>query len=181
MKLYVIRHGESETNVKHVFSGWAQVALTEKGIEDAKGAKRLLSGIAFDKIYTSDLIRAKHTAELAIPECVYEETPLLREVNVGDLTGKPASAAQISNLDFTPFNGENREMVRIRLQKFMQMLESSSYETVAAFSHAGCLRELLALSVGVAIPTKHLVCKNCTVMILEYTGEYWRLDSWINP
>ena len=42
MKLYVIRHGESETNLKNVYSGWMDVALTEKGFEDAKGAQKLL-------------------------------------------------------------------------------------------------------------------------------------------
>ncbi len=181
MKLYVIRHGESETNIKNVYSGWMDVALTEKGIADAKGAQKLLSGIQFDKIYTSDLIRAKKTAETAIPGCVYEETPLLREINVGDLAGKPGGTVPIQNFDFTPYGGENREMVRERLQEFLKKLESENLQTVAAFSHAGCLREMVDFILGVKIPNKSLLCQNCTVVILEYDGEDWKMHSWINP
>ena len=181
MKLYVIRHGESETNLKNVYSGWMDVALTEKGFEDAKGAQKLLSGIQFDKIYTSDLMRAKKTAETAIPGCVYEETPLLREINVGNLAGKPANIAHIKNLDFTPYNGENCEMVRARLQRFLDALNVNEHQNVAVFSHAGCLREILNLLLETTIPGKSLICQNCTVAIFDHNGERWRLHSWINP
>ena len=88
MKLYVIRHGESETNLSGCYTGHLQVPLTEKGIKEAESVHPFLSGINFDKIYSSDLIRAKRTAEAAIPGCVYEETPLLREVDLGELSGK---------------------------------------------------------------------------------------------
>ena len=181
MKLYLIRHGESETNVKRVYTGWMQVDLTEKGIEDANSAKKRLAGIPFDKVYTSDLIRAKKTAEIALPNYVYEETPLLRELNVGELAGIPVGTVKIQNFDFTPFGGENREMVRTRLQQFLSMLEGEKYQTVAAFSHAGCLREMMDFILGVKIPNQFLLCQNCTVLILDYNGENWRVHSWINP
>lgn len=181
MRLYLIRHGESEANVKRVYSGWCQVDLTPKGIEDAKDAQKRLTGIRFDKVYTSDLIRAKKTAELALPGYVYEETPLLRELNVGELAGKPGGTVPIQNFDFTPYGGENREMVRERLQEFLKKLESENLQTVAAFSHAGCLREMVDFILGVKIPNKSLLCQNCTVVILEYDGEDWKMHSWINP
>ena len=67
MFVYVIRHGESETNLSKKWTGWLDVQLTEKGYEDAKKAAGYLKGISFDKIYTSDLMRAKQTAQTAFP------------------------------------------------------------------------------------------------------------------
>ena len=66
MKLYVIRHGQSEGNIRGVFSGWLQHNLTEKGREDARKAGRIIEKVKFDKVYTSDLNRAIETAKTAI-------------------------------------------------------------------------------------------------------------------
>lgn len=63
MKLVLIRHGESEWNKKNLFTGWADVELSEKGKEEAKEGGRLLKeeGFDFDICYTSYLKRAIHT------------------------------------------------------------------------------------------------------------------------
>ena len=86
MKLYVIRHGESENNVKECFTGWMDVDPTEKGIADAQKAGKLLEGVSFDRIYASDLRRAMDTAKSAIPGCTPIPEPLLREISVGIAT-----------------------------------------------------------------------------------------------
>ena len=88
MLLYVIRHGESETNLSH-WTGWNDVNLTDKGRQDAARAGEMLKGIDFDAIYASDLTRALNTAQIALPGCQPKITPLLREINVGDLAGNP--------------------------------------------------------------------------------------------
>ncbi|MBQ3015525.1 MAG: histidine phosphatase family protein [Clostridia bacterium] len=59
MKLYITRHGESETNKKGCWTGWLDAQLTDKGLADAELARETLRGIKFDKVYSSDLIRAK--------------------------------------------------------------------------------------------------------------------------
>jgi 2,3-bisphosphoglycerate-dependent phosphoglycerate mutase len=89
MRIYVVRHGESETNLQKRWTGWMDVQLTDKGREDARKAGEFLKGITFDKIYTSDLTRAIETAKIALPGCRYETTPLLREINVGKLENTP--------------------------------------------------------------------------------------------
>lgn len=63
MKLVLIRHGESEWNKKNLFTGWADVELSEKGKEEAREGGRLLKeeGFDFDICYTSYLKRAIHT------------------------------------------------------------------------------------------------------------------------
>ena len=88
MKVFVIRHGESETNRNGLWTGWLDVSLTEKGRAEAEQVGKLLSNINFDKIYASDLLRAKTTAEIALPACEYETLVELREVNVGSIAAK---------------------------------------------------------------------------------------------
>lgn len=63
MKLVIIRHGESEWNKKNLFTGWTDVDLTAKGIEESRNAGELLKeeGFDFDIVYTSYLKRAIHT------------------------------------------------------------------------------------------------------------------------
>ena len=77
MKIYFIRHGESEYNLAQRHSGWAQVELTEQGKAQAESLRTYLSKIPFDKLYVSDLKRAIQTSQLAIPGSNAEQTPLL--------------------------------------------------------------------------------------------------------
>ena len=67
------------------------------GEAEAGKVGRLLSNVSFDKIYVSDLSRAKATARIALPECEYETFAELREINVGSISGKPRDS--IKNID----------------------------------------------------------------------------------
>ncbi len=69
-KVVLIRHGESVWNKENLFTGWADVTLSEKGIEEAKnGGKELKkAGFTFDKAYTSTLTRAIKTLNLVLEE-----------------------------------------------------------------------------------------------------------------
>ena len=178
MKLYLIRHGESETNLAKVYTGWSQVLLTETGKQQARALQPRLAAIPFDKVYSSDLIRAMQTAALAYPAMEAETTPLLREFDVGSLAGRAGGSVRIVNRDFTPFGGENREMINARARAFLDLLESDPKETVAAFSHAGYLRAMLGIVMESELPQDTFLCPNCTVAIFEYDGKKWRLHSW---
>ena len=72
MYVYVIRHGESETNLGKRLTGWFDTPLTDKGRNDAKKAGLVLKDVVFDKIFVSDLVRARETAEIAFPGYKYE-------------------------------------------------------------------------------------------------------------
>lgn len=90
MTFYIVRHAESEANVAHVFAGHIDPKLTEKGeIQAAKRAQDL-KGIDFAAAFSSDLIRAKRTAEIIAMEHKLEvqTTTLLREKNFGNMEGK---------------------------------------------------------------------------------------------
>lgn len=186
MKVYVIRHGQSETNVKNRWTGWLDVSLTDKGRNDAKRAGELIKGIDFDKIYTSDLTRAIETAQNALPGCCPEKSRLLREVNVGSIANKPldiltdTQRERIHKDGYVEFDGESRTEFYDRVCEFKSRLEMLDAENVAVFSHAGWLCGMLDTVLGVRIPRKNISCNNCTVAIFEYHNQAWRLDSWIN-
>lgn len=186
MRVYVIRHGESQTNKAKKWTGWLDVHLTDKGKDDAKKAGDFLKRISFDKIYSSDLYRARETAEIAISGCRYETSELLREINVGSLAGKLLSVlTEEQRLDiakncYIAFGGESKKDFSDRVTGFMKRLEALNCENVAVFSHAGWLREMLDTVIGIYIPRKQVCCNNCTVAVFEYTGEIWRLHSWVN-
>ena len=69
-KLDLIRHGQSEWNLSNQFTGWVDVNLSEKGVEEAKKAGRLIKehGLEFDQAYTSLLTRAIKTLHYALEE-----------------------------------------------------------------------------------------------------------------
>lgn len=182
----MIRHGESETNKAKKWTGWLDVHLTDKGKDDAKKAGDFLKRSSFDKIYSSDLIRARETAEIAIPGCRYEISELLREINVGWLAGKPISVLteeqrlDIAKNRYIAFGGESKKEFCDRVTGFMKGLETLNYENVVVFSHAGWLREMLDIVIGTYIPKNKVCCNNCTVAVFEYNFEMWKLHSWIN-
>ena len=186
MKVYVVRHGESETNEGGKWTGWFDAKLTQKGIEDAKKAAAILKDVKFDKIYASDLKRAQQTAENAIPNCEYEVLPLIKEIDVGRLENTLISdltdEQRINGLEngYSEFGGESREQFYKRIEKTMKMLEQQNFENVALFSHGGWLHGILNLALETKIARHKVCCNNCTVAVFEYTNKNWRLYSWIN-
>lgn len=71
MKLVLVRHGQSLWNLENKFTGWVDVDLSEKGVEEAKHAGKILKdeGIQFEKAYTSVLKRAIKTLHFILEEC----------------------------------------------------------------------------------------------------------------
>jgi 2,3-bisphosphoglycerate-dependent phosphoglycerate mutase len=92
--LVLVRHGESEWNLKNLFTGWMDVDLTEKGIAEARAAGRKLKaqGISFDVAFTSALIRAQRSLDLILEEMGQSKVPIFRdqapnERDYGNLSG----------------------------------------------------------------------------------------------
>lgn len=78
--LILLRHGESEWNARNLFTGWTDVPLSEKGLAEARDAGRLLAaeGLFPDVVHTSLLVRAIHTANLALAELGRSWIPVRR-------------------------------------------------------------------------------------------------------
>ena len=92
--LALVRHGQSEWNLKNLFTGWKNPDLTPRGIEEAHAAGRALKkrGLVFDVAFTSTLTRAERTLDIILAELGQTTLPILRsaalnERDYGDLTG----------------------------------------------------------------------------------------------
>ena len=92
--LVLVRHGQSEWNLKNLFTGWRDPDLTEQGIAEAQEAGRKLKaqGIVFDLGYTSVLKRAQRTLDILLGEMGQTDLPIVRdqalnERDYGDLSG----------------------------------------------------------------------------------------------
>ena len=92
--LVLLRHGQSDWNLKNLFTGWKDPDLTEKGVEEAKGAGQRLkaAGYHFDIAFTSELSRAQRTLTLALEELGQSGLQTMRHIalnerDYGDLSG----------------------------------------------------------------------------------------------
>ncbi|HEY6172791.1 MAG TPA: histidine phosphatase family protein [Kofleriaceae bacterium] len=109
MAILLIRHGETAANAARVVQR-PDVPLSERGVRQAAQLAERLFGLGFAHVLSSDLLRARMTAEpLAARGAVIEETPLLQERNFGDLRGTPY--AELTEDPFAPTyvppNGES--------------------------------------------------------------------------
>jgi broad specificity phosphatase PhoE len=176
VKLIIVRHGETEENVKGICQGTSLGTLSAKGIEQAKKLALRLKDEKIDKIYVSDLKRAKDTAKEIIkyhPKAEITYTPELRERNWGTFEGKrreEMNEADFKNDNYRPEKGETRKEAKQRAAKFADKLKKEHNKTVLLVSHVGTITHLML----------HLLQKdwkeheqyhhhNCALTILEIT------------
>ncbi len=153
-KLVLLRHGQTEHNVKGLMTGQLDIPLTVVGEGQAEEAGRMLSGIVFDKAYSSTLQRAFNTAALALKasgcndHLEIEQRREIVEVDSGDFTGRdpridPEMLAFKRGYKKPLPNGESDEQVVKRVQDFFDaeiMPRLLKGENVIVVSHAGTFR-----------------------------------------
>jgi len=119
---YITRHGETVWNTEHRMQGHQDSPLTENGILQAKQTAKKLKDIVFDHAFSSDLLRAKRTAEIiaADHDLVVKTSKLIRESKLG------------------PFEGKKLEYFRKTLRKSLEYRESLPNEDRMTYSvHPG--------------------------------------------
>lgn len=152
MKIYLIRHGETDWNHLMRFQGRENVPLNEEGIRQAKACGHALSGCKIQAVYTSPLIRARRTGEIIaacskLPETSVFELPELIERDMGIYSGKyMKSQAEFFAISASP-DSEGMEPFSEVLKRMKQALQSiarSGLESAAAVSHGAAINVLLA-------------------------------------
>lgn len=116
-------HGTTTDNEKNLSSGWNDVELSERGIEQSKKLAEQTAGLKFDAVFTSDLSRAYNSAKLtwgAKYDIIQDRR--LRECDYGLLNGKPSEAVEPLQEEciYNPMpNGESYEHVKDRIADFL--------------------------------------------------------------
>ena len=179
MKLFLIRHGQTVTNLERRWTGHMDVELTEQGRQEALSIRPILADIPFDKVFSSDLSRAVITQQLALPGYEAETTKLLREFDIGTLAGIAFADIPVEKRTcYSKFGGETTEQVCQRVRDFLQGLEDKPWENVAAFAHNGVLSSAMRVVLGANIPAYAIRSNNCAIHVFEYDGTHWRLLAW---
>jgi len=187
MKLYLIRHGQSEANLKDMMST-PQVPLTQQGIEDARRVGEMLRKLSFDRVFVSPYLRAIQTQQYAMPGVTGEIVECIHENNNGSLEGRfcsdiiaeygDAFAEMIRVDDFTSVGGENYASARGRARKFMRFLESIDCDNAVAFTHLGFVLAFFDEVMGrLEKPGRHIDCANGSVSIFEYRKGIWYVSA----
>jgi 2,3-bisphosphoglycerate-dependent phosphoglycerate mutase len=149
MKIYFVRHGQTQFNKERRSTGWTDIPLIEEGIEQAKSSlidiPRHLS-----IIYSSDLLRCKQTTEiinetLGLP-VIYDAR--LKERNLGSLEGRKWEENDITVMkkdkdqeyDYRPYGGESVEDVRKRVFDFVADIQKKEKDdSVLVVTSAGVI------------------------------------------
>ena len=160
-KLIIFRHGQSIWNLENKFTGWIDVDLTDKGIQEAKNAGEKLKSYEFDLAYASDLKRAQNTLKIAL-EVSNKKVPTtynkaLNERMYGDLQGLDKTETvtkygeeQVKiwrrSYDIPPPNGESLKDTADRVIPYFKteiepQLKSGKNIVIAA--HGNSLRALI--------------------------------------
>ncbi|MED4130233.1 histidine phosphatase family protein [Shouchella miscanthi] len=187
MKLYFIRHGESEGNKQGKIQGTMDFPLSDLGERQADAVAEFTKSLSIDQIYTSDLTRALHTAQAITKKHnqSLKETTLLREVHLGSiqgktrediytlyphLKGKPLVGADIEGSETTDDLSERCEQLFALLKE-----KHANDESVLLVSHGGFISMVLTyLIVGKqwGEASRPFVIGNTSVSLVE-----WDLES----
>lgn len=185
--LFLVRHGEAESNVRRYFAGWsAKSNLTPLGKEQAKLLKKRLAREGIGKIFCSDSPRTMETARLLGLRSPITYTDALRERNYGVLEGlewgKDEKKFEKYHSDplIRPKGGENCADVQKRvLSYFNRKILSCDEEKVLVVSHHNPLVLFAAHQLGMPIQKwRALRLGNCGLCIFTKEGKTWRLKLW---
>ncbi|MBD2319418.1 histidine phosphatase family protein [Phormidium tenue] len=193
MKLVIVRHGETESNVQHKVMGQLDSPLTFKGIQQAKAIADRLRRLKFTSIYSSDLGRAVQTANIIAETCgkqiIFDAE--LREWNMGIFEGLTVSEMhekfpqerqdyeQIGDEYIIP-KGESLTQCRARGFRILNAIaERHSDENVVVVTHGcvlmGFFEMVLDLRSG---NTWRFKLDNANFCTFEYVKERWSLVVW---
>lgn len=158
MELYLVRHGETESNKERRYQGWTESPLSKKGARQAEKVGFFLAGQGLEGLYCSDLKRAVNTARVIGAGSGLKPVvnPLLREIHFGQWEGltfdqiEGTWGEEINLWLDNPFHkstpgGEALAEVCGRMQSFLEELEEKipHGQRIAAVSHGGSIRALL--------------------------------------
>lgn len=174
MKLYIIRHGQTEWNITNKIQGKTDIPLNLEGIKQAENAREIFNNIDIDFIICSNLDRAKETCRIInkdknIP-VVYDER--IRERNYGKLEGEDIRNIDVDELmnyyiDKKVEEGESIQEFFNRIYSFLEELENRyiDNEKILLVTHGDVSRAINCYFNGIPKDgnVKNLMINNCEI------------------
>lgn len=181
LRLFVIRHGQTEENLKKILQGHMDTELNETGQDQASKLGEYLANdrhLKFDKIYSSDLKRCQQTINTALEHfntpTKLVTTDKLRERCMGVIEGMYLKDAEeyadsMGKPTFRDF-GEPAEEFQQRLSNVLENIvsENKSSKNIGIVSHGGSIRQLLKLLDYKELNVHKIIVFNTSVTIIDY-------------
>lgn len=175
-----MRHGETEWNAARRLQGQTDIALSDRGRQQARALVPLLRGLAPDSAVTSDLIRASETAALigagARPDL------RLREQDLGVWTGRAIADLPIEEYrlwragQFVPEGAEGWDVFRARVVAALDDALAAAERTALVVCHGGVIRAALDATLGLA-PSRVIPVGPASLTVLAYPDGSPRLEA----
>lgn len=181
MKIYLIRHGQTDWNLQGRFQGREDIPLNETGILQAKECAQALEGESFRAVITSPLSRAKRTAEiiaahLNIQQIILEEGIIER--NFSKVSGMTYEEREAFYASGEPDDKEPWEQLCNRmmgtLHKYAQQFHQ---DNIIMISHGASINSVLSILSNGATGTGKIILKNTCINILHYEQGCFRLGD----
>ena len=187
MKIYLIRHGETQWNLEERVQGKTDVPLNESGLRQAEYLREAVKDIPFDTIYASPLVRAYSTAEVVAESHGLPITvlPDLAEVGFGKWEGK--TIPEIISRDpgkferwkeaptvELPEEGESHESIHERVERVVRRITEGKpgpYGACAVISHGGIQVYLVEYLLRKEKEKRKIRMKNASITLVEYNPE----------
>jgi len=190
-----VRHGETNWNAERRMQGHIDIPLNTTGMGQAKRLANALTHTkhSFDAIYSSDLERALHTANVVANalSLAVQTTPQLRERNVGQLQGLLLSEAPVllpeiwqshiaRELDHDLGGGESIRAFHQRMQGVLELLlRQHRGQSILAVSHGGSLDMIYRIVTQQALDAERVaVVPNTSLNWITHDGSVWSIQRW---
>lgn len=186
LHLLLVRHGETEWNVRRRYQGQSDVPLSELGKQQAAHIAKRLAGQTIDAMYASDLKRAWETARIIANKCNLEvfSEPRLRELKFGILEGLTFEeaeeqypemiAAWLEDFNNTPEGAETIDLFNARILSLLDDLKGKHDEQVVLLvGHGGSLSETLRILLGLSREKRwYLEMENASLSEVSIAEDY---------
>lgn len=186
--LFIFRHGETDWNKERKLQGHTDIPLNAQGILQAQGLHELIRPFSLQGIVSSDLSRARATAELAnrSAKAPLFLSPELRECHLGDVEGMPFDrlmelhgpdswqrwlSIHPDDFNYAFPNGEAKDRHLDRLVRYLEnfCLTNAHYQRLGVSTHGGCLRRLIHFCEGA--PHEPVPLPNCALYRVKFLHE----------
>lgn len=181
--VFLVRHGQTEGNARHLFVGSTDVPLDEVGERQAIALGKRLEGTELDRIVSSPLLRARQTADhmANVTGTPVQINPGLREIDFGDIEGRTIEWFQTNHPELAAVhadpanegvawpNGESRASFNARvLETFVELLRQCAHETIALVCHGDVIGAILShIQGGYPNDWARFAVQNCSITHLE--------------
>lgn len=191
MNIYLLRHGETAENKSKFYYGKLNVSLNDAGRYQAEKAGDALKNINFNKLFVSDRIRTKETADIVMRNREYSliVDKRINEMDFGEFEGK--TYEQIKQLypfeyeqwnsnwkQFAPPKGESYVDFYNRIESFMGDLLAEEAENILIVTHGGVIRSILCYVLGGNMDYFwKFSSKNADISLIKYEYDNLFIDS----